>query len=56
MNHIWVVQRKTEGGYVPYQALTNRREARNVAAYFNGFSKGKKTADYRVKKYVEAEK
>jgi len=55
MKHIiWVVQHKTVVGYVPCRAYTNRRDARYVADYFNGFSKGKKTATYRVRKYVEA--
>jgi len=55
MKHIiWVVQHKTDVGYVPCRAYTNRRDARYAADYFNGFSKGKKTATYRVRKYVEA--
>jgi len=52
--HIWLVQRKVLGmGFLPYQVHLNRKDARDVAAYFSGFSKGK-GATYRVKKYTEA--
>lgn len=39
-NYIWLVQRKVLGmGYLPYQVHLNRADARDSAAYFNGFSK-----------------
>jgi hypothetical protein len=54
--HIWVVQRGLkDGSIIPIWWRQYRKDARELAAYFNGFSKGTKNAKYRVKKYMEVE-
>lgn len=54
--HIWVVKRKLEdGSVIPVWAERFRSDARMIANYFNGFSRGTKNAQYSVKKFVEVE-
>jgi hypothetical protein len=55
--HVWVVQRKMkDGSMIPIYLRQFRKDARKLANYFNGFSKGTKDARYRVRKYVEVKK
>jgi hypothetical protein len=54
--HIWVVKRKLkDGSVIPIWSERIRDDARMIAEYLNGFSKGKKDASFSVKKYEEVE-
>ena len=54
-NTIWVIKKRTASGEIPLDFEFNRNDARKVADYMNGFSKGTKDAKYRVRKFVEVE-
>jgi hypothetical protein len=50
-NHVWVLERKEDKGWIAIHCEWTREEARNYADYYNGFSKGTRGASYRVRKY-----
>lgn len=50
--HVWVVETKTNHGTKQVGLFPSRSDARDYADYYNGFSKGKKTATNKVVKYV----
>lgn len=39
-------------GYLPYRYEVTRKDARDMAKFFNGFSHGTKDAQFRVRKYI----
>lgn len=52
-NHVWIIKRRTKDGSIPMWSERFRVDARIIADYLNGFSKGEKDARYFVKKYQE---
>lgn len=56
MRIAWIVQHNDGNKWRPYRTLENRKDARDISKYLNGFAFKTKNAIYRVRKYVEVDK